>query len=239
MKTMIIAVAAAISLGAGLVNAGELKVNFDGADKGGASLLEAINSGTEGSEILIPGVPARSWHGDVNSQSQIAVVLPPAGDTGAEILGITLKGTSKQEILKEVVKQYLSAKPDMGSDVIGLLSRSDTQIVFDEENVYVQAKNDRVILYEMKNRALVNTIKVVLSNNIPQNKQYCQFVEKVLMELMWREIEKVWKQVWVETKKLVEICTEGNPPTTPSAPYVCPAAMAGCTMDSNCRQLCE
>jgi len=239
MKKIIITVAAAISLGIGLVNAEELKVNFDGTGKGNASLLETVRNGAEGSGILIPGFPARSWHGDVDSPSRVAGVFPSAGNNGTEILGIPIKGISKQEILREVLKQYLSAKSNKDNYPVDLLERSDTQILFDEENVYIQTKSNNISLYAMKNRALVNTIKVVLSKNISQNKQYCELIEKVLLELMWREIEKVWTQVWVETKKLVEVCRDGNPPSTPNAPYVCPSPMAGCTMDSNCRQLCQ
>jgi len=216
-----------------IARAGGSNVDFDGAGKVGASLLESIKIDSENSGILITGIPTRSWYGNINEQSQTA------GDIGTAILGVTVKGTSKQKILKDILKQYLSVKSNIDSDTIAMLERSDTQILFDEENLYVQTKSNNVPLYKMKNRALVNTIKIILAKDIPQNKQYCEFVETVVMQLMWKTIFGVWTQVWEETVKLVKVCHDGTPPSTPSAPYECASPMYGCTMDSNCHQLCE
>jgi len=232
-----VAVFAVLMAAASVARAGGSDVDFDGAGKGSASLLETIKTDSESSSSLIPSIPVRSWYGNINKQSQVAGV--GTGEIGTEILGITIKGTSKQKVLKDILKQYLSAKSDLDSNTAVILEHSDTQILFDEENVYIQTRGNNVPLYEIKNRALVNTIKIVLAKDIPQNKQYCEFVETVVMQLMWKTIFGVWTQVWEETVKLVKVCHDGTPPSTPSAPYECASPMYGCTMDNNCHQLCE
>jgi len=235
-----IAVFAVIMATVSVAKAERLNVDFDGAGNGEVSLPGTINNRVEGPEIITPGVPAKSWSGGVNSQFQPLRVFSSEADTINESLGITIQGISKQEVLKEIVKQYLSAKSNKDSYPINLLERSDTQILFTEESVDIRIKGSNTYLYEIQDRALVYTIKTILSNGALHPKQaaglVCEFVKELVKSILWDIILQKWTEVWVETGKLIKVCTEENPP---SEPYVCPSPMYGCTMSKDCHQLCE
>lgn len=204
---IMVSVVAIICSGGSFLYAAEVEIGFDGAAKGDTVLFrEIVETVSKETSVFVPGIDSNA-----STQSQLSPMPVLPSDHGTETLGILVKGLGKQEVLRDVLRQYLSAAQYRSDAALALLELPGTQVVFDADTVYLTDHN-KVSLYMLKNRALVNTLKVVLSSSSVQGRQYCELVETVVMQLMWKTIAGVWTQVWVEVVKQVKICRDEDGP---------------------------
>ncbi|MBI4656669.1 MAG: hypothetical protein HY746_07995 [Elusimicrobia bacterium] len=216
------------------VSAEEVKIDFNTGGNSGISIMENIERFPAVTNPLIPDVQTarQYYYTDMPLMSSVNGIFEQVSKCDAyscvsgacsstctsetAIQGMIAKGAIKDEILKEIIRWYLLVNSNPDRYAIGLLEQSDTQILFNEENVYIITKDNNVNPYTIKDKILVNTLKSALPAKIMQTKQtvqVCELVEVILIHYLWKVIDGVWKQVWVETKKLVNQCRNEEVPT--------------------------
>lgn len=180
------------------------QIDFDSSAAIGAGTIQSIS---EGASLPIPANPSPADIFHTPSQSEL----------GNTVFGITFHGTTQQEIFKDVLIQYLIKSGAGRACAVGVISRSDTYVVLRNGVIDIVSNNTGEQLYSVNNPALVNTMRIISAKVfVKENKVapilICEFVEVVVMELVWKAIEGSWTQVWVETKKMVKECKESAGP---------------------------
>jgi len=191
MTKVIIAVVGTICLGIGLVNAGELQVNFDGESNQGTSFMEL----TRMSPVTEAFPPVSAVPSDETQDGRVFYKLGKADQLA---------------LLKVVFKTENSL---LDRDILSLISDEKTDILYNDKAVFfVNALdgNRYTTLRKSDNKRLIGLLQGVNPSGAQQTKQaqvICKFVEMVLWELV--------KGVWTEVRKQVKECyTETDPGST-------------------------